>query len=46
MAIKVYKKDDVQKIAKNFRAREFDCQGRGCCTTTLVDEKLVGSIFF
>lgn len=41
MAIKVYKKDDVQKIAKNFRAREFDCQGKGCCTTTLVDERLV-----
>lgn len=41
MAIKVYKKGDEQKVAKNFRAREFDCQGTGCCTTTLVDERLV-----
>lgn len=41
MAIKTYKKYDDQKVASNFRAREFDCQGRGCCTTTPVDEKLV-----
>lgn len=41
MAIKVYKKGDEQNVAKNFRAREFDCQGKGCCSTTLVDEKLV-----
>ena len=41
MAIVIYKKYDAQKIAPNFRAREFDCQGRGCCTTTPVDEKLV-----
>lgn len=41
MAIKVYKKGDEQKIAANFRAREFDCQGKGCCSTTQVDERLV-----
>lgn len=41
MAIKTYKKGNEQKIATNFRAREFDCQGRGCCTETKVDEKLV-----
>lgn len=41
MAIKTYKKGDSQKIATNFRAREFDCQGTGCCTTTPIDEKLV-----
>ncbi|MBQ3529522.1 MAG: peptidoglycan-binding protein [Oscillospiraceae bacterium] len=41
MAIKVYKKGDEQKVATNFRAREFDCQGKGCCNTTLVDERLV-----
>lgn len=41
MSIKVYKRGDEQKVAKNFRAREFDCQGKGCCTTTLVDERLV-----
>lgn len=41
MAIKTYKKGDEQKISTNFRAREFDCQGKGCCTTTFIDEKLV-----
>lgn len=41
MAIKTYKKGDNQKIATNFKAREFDCQGRGCCDTTPIDEKLV-----
>lgn len=41
MAIKTYKKGDPTKIAPNFSAREFDCQGRGCCDTTPIDEKLV-----
>lgn len=41
MAIKTYKKFDNQKVAENFRAREFDCQGSGCCTKTPIDEKLV-----
>ena len=41
MAIKTYKKGDEQKIAANFRAREFDCQGRCCCAETKIDEKLV-----
>ncbi len=41
MAIKTYIKGDNQKIATNFRAREFDCQGTGCCSATPVDEKLV-----
>ena len=41
MAIKTYKKGDNQKISTNFKAREFDCQGVGCCSTTQIDEKLV-----
>lgn len=41
MAIKTYKKGDSQKIAANFRAREFDCRGMGCCSETPIDEKLV-----
>ena len=40
MAIKTYKKGDPTKITANFRAREFDCPGSGCCTETLIDEKL------
>ena len=41
MATKNYKKGDAQKIAANFRAMEFDCQGTGCCTITPIDEELV-----
>ena len=41
MAIKTYKKGDSKKLATNFRAREFDCHGVGCCSTTPIDEKLV-----
>ena len=41
MAIKIYKKGDSTKLSPNFRAREFDCQGTGCCAETKIDEKLV-----
>lgn len=41
MAIKAYQKGDAVKLAPNFRAREFDCCGSGCCGETLIDEKLV-----
>jgi len=41
MAIKVYKRGDSTKLSANFRAREFDCHGAGCCSQTKVDEKLV-----
>ena len=41
MAIKTYKKGSSEQLATNFKVREFDCQGKGCCTTTPVDEKLV-----
>lgn len=41
MAIQYYKKGSEERLAPNFRAREFDCHGRGCCTQTPVDEKLV-----
>jgi peptidoglycan hydrolase-like protein with peptidoglycan-binding domain len=41
MAIKTYKKGDKQKVAPDFRAREFDCQGADCCAETPIDESLV-----
>lgn len=41
MAIKIYQKEDSGRISANFRAREFDCRGSGCCATTPIDEKLV-----
>ncbi len=42
MAIKNYKKGDSVKLSPNFRAREFDCHGRGCCSETKVDDELIG----
>lgn len=41
MAIKNYIKGSATQVAKNFKAREFDCQGSGCCNQTPIDEKLV-----
>jgi uncharacterized protein YcbK (DUF882 family) len=41
LAIKTYTKGQVSKLSKNFNSNEFDCQGKGCCKTTLIDEKLV-----
>ncbi len=39
--MKAYKKGSNTKLSANFRAREFDCQGTGCCSETPIDEKLV-----
>ena len=36
-----FKKGDSAQISKNFQYKEFDCHGRGCCSTTIIDEKLV-----
>lgn len=41
MAIKTYQKGDPIKVAPNFRAQEFGCNGIGCCTEGKIDEKLV-----
>lgn len=41
MAIKTYKRGSSAKLSANFTVREFDCKGKGCCSTTLIDEKLV-----
>ena len=41
MAIKSYTKGSEERVATNFRAREFDCQGTGCCNKTLIDEQLI-----
>lgn len=41
MAIKTYKKGTATKLNTNFKSTEFDCHGSGCCSSTLVDEKLV-----
>lgn len=41
MAIKSYKKGTSTKLSANFNSTEFDCHGSGCCSATLIDEKLV-----
>lgn len=41
MAVKTYKKGDTTKLSKNFSVNEFACHGSGCCSTVLVDSKLV-----
>ena len=41
MAIKTYKKGEVTKLSTNFKSTEFDCHGKGCCSSTLIDEKLI-----
>ena len=41
MAINIYAKGNVTQLSQNFKSTEFDCHGSGCCSETLVDEKLV-----
>ena len=41
MAIKTYAKGSNTKLSTNFNSSEFDCHGSGCCSSTLVDDKLV-----
>ena len=42
MAIKKYKKGSAEFVTENFRAREFDCPGKGCCTETPVSTVTAG----
>lgn len=39
--IKTYAKGKITQLSANFKSTEFDCHGSGCCSQTLVDEKLV-----
>ena len=41
MAVKIYQKGSSEKLSANFKIREFDCKGAGCCSQTKVDGKLV-----
>lgn len=36
-----YKKGERVQLSKNFVSTEFDCHGKGCCSTTTLDPKLV-----
>ena len=39
--IKQYVKGKVIQLSTNFKSTEFDCNGKGCCSKTLIDEKLI-----
>ena len=39
-----FKRGRTDKIAPNFQYKEFDCHGSGCCSTTIIDEKLVAYV--
>ena len=41
MAVKTYSKESNAELSKNFKASEFSCHGKGCCSTVLIDEQLV-----
>lgn len=41
MAVKTYAKGNRTQLSKNFTTLEFDCHGKGCCSSTKVDSKLV-----
>ena len=37
----VYQKGKAVQLSKNFKSTEFDCHGKGCCSETPIDPKLV-----
>ena len=41
MAVKTFNKTSNDKLSTNFNASEFSCKGKGCCSKTKIDEKLV-----
>ena len=41
MSVKSYVKGVSTQLSTNFRSVEFDCHGKDCCKSTLIDEKLV-----
>ena len=41
MAIKTYRKGVKTRLSENFESTEFDCHGRGCCSQTKIDDRLI-----
>ena len=37
----VYQKGKAVQLSKNFKSTEFDCHGKGCCSETPIDPRLV-----
>ena len=41
MGYKYFVKGQAEKVSAHFYSTEFDCHGSGCCTQTIVNEKLI-----
>lgn len=41
VGINTYKKGQATQLSANFKSIEFDCQGKNCCSETLIDSKLI-----
>ena len=41
MATNTYIKGQATKLSTNFDSNEFDCQGKGCCSQTIINPDLV-----
>lgn len=41
MAIRKFKKNSPSVLSAYFKSTEFDCEGTGCCTETLIDDTLI-----
>ena len=41
MGYKYFTKGQAVKVSAHFYSTEFDCHGSGCCTQTIVNEKLI-----
>ena len=39
--MKIYKKGVAVQLSKNFKSTEFDCNGKGCCDSTMIHTDLV-----
>lgn len=39
-----YTKGKSVKLTKNFKSKEFDCKGKGCCSKTPIDIELIGYV--
>ncbi|MDR1002115.1 MAG: peptidoglycan-binding protein [Oscillospiraceae bacterium] len=44
MSVKSYKRGTATKLSANFKSTEFDCKGKGCCTTTKIESKLIDKL--
>lgn len=41
MSLNTYRKDYRTQLSTNFKSNEFACKGKGCCSSVMIDSKLV-----